>query len=79
MIILYFRRIYDLREDHDFTQKKVAEYLGLNPTVYRRYEKGVRDFPIDIILKLADLYRVSTDYLLGRTDVPTPPPPSRKL
>ena len=76
---MYFRRIYDLREDHDFTQKKVAEYLGLNPNVYRRYEKGVRDFPIDIILKLADLYRVSTDYLLGRTDVPTPPPPSRKL
>ena len=75
---MYFRRIYDLREDHDFTQKKVAEYLGLNPNVYRRYEKGVRDFPIDIILKLADLYHVSTDYLLGRTDVPTPPPPSRK-
>ena len=74
---MYYRRFYDLREDHDFTQKKVAEYLGLNPNVYRRYEKGRRDFPIDIVLKLADLYQVSTDYLLGRTDESAPPPPPK--
>ena len=70
---MYFRRIYDLREDHDLTQKKVAEDLGIQPNVYRRYEKGKRDFPVTLILKLADYYHVSTDYLLGRTNDPTPP------
>lgn len=73
MIWLYFRRIYDLREDRDIKQKTVAEYLGMDPTVYRRYEKGVRSVPVDVIIKLADYYHVSTDYLLGRTDDPTPP------
>ena len=70
---MYFRRIYDLREDRDINQKTVAEYLGMDPTVYRRYEKGVRSVPVDVIIKLADYYHVSTDYLLGRTDDPTPP------
>ncbi|MDY3985566.1 helix-turn-helix domain-containing protein [Dysosmobacter sp.] len=73
MIWLYFRRIYDLREDRDIKQKAVAEYLGMDPTVYRRYEKGVRSVPVDVIIKLADYYKVSTDYLLGRTDDPAPP------
>lgn len=72
MIRLYLRRVYDLREDHDLTQKAVAEYLGIQPNVYRRYEKGTRDFPISIIVKLADYYGVSTDYLLERTDLPEP-------
>ena len=70
---MYFRRIYDLREDRDIKQKAVAEYLGMDPTVYRRYEKGVRSVPVDVVIKLADYYKVSTDYLLGRTDDPTPP------
>ena len=70
---MYLRRIYDLREDHDLTQKAVAEYLEIQPNVYRRYEKGIRDFPLEILIKLADFYHVSTDYLLGRTDDPTPP------
>ena len=73
MIWLYFQRIYDLREDRDIKQKAVAEYLGMDPTVYRRYEKGVRSVPVDVIIKLADYYKVSTDYLLGRTDDPAPP------
>ena len=73
MIWLYFRRIYDLREDRVIKQKAVAEYLGMDPTVYRRYEKGVRSVPVDVVIKLADYYKVSTDYLLGRTDDPTPP------
>ena len=42
---MYLRRVYDLREDRDYTQKKVAEYLGIHPNVYRRYEKGIRSFP----------------------------------
>lgn len=70
---MYLRRIYDLREDHDLTQKAVAEYLGIQPNVYRRYEKGIRDFPLEILIKLADFYHVSIDYLLGRTDDPMPP------
>lgn len=70
---MYLKRVYDLREDHDLTQKAIAEYLGIHPNVYRRYEKGVREFPLEIVVKLADYYQVSTDYLLGRTDDPTPP------
>lgn len=71
---MYLRRVYDLREDHDLTQKSVAEYLGIQPNVYRRYEKGIRDFPISIIIKLSDFYKVSTDYLLERTDISEPYP-----
>ena len=71
---MYLRRVYDLREDHDLTKKAVAEYLGIHPTVYSRYEKGVRDFPVAIIVKLADYYQVSTDYLLERTDISEPYP-----
>ena len=71
---MYLKRIYDLREDSDLTQKKIAEYLGIHPNVYRRYEKGARDFPVELVIKLADYYHVSTDYLLGRTDRPEPYP-----
>ena len=67
---MYLRRVYDLREDNDLTQKAVAEYLGIQPNVYRRYEKGIREFPLEIIIKLADFYHVSIDYLVGRTDMP---------
>ena len=70
---MYLKRVYDLREDHDLTQKAIAEYLSIHPNVYRRYEKGVREFPLEIVVKLADYYQVSTDYLLVRTDDPTPP------
>lgn len=73
VIRLYFRRIYDLREDNDFSQKAVAEFLEMHPNVYRRYEKGTREIPVSTVMKLADFYHVSTDYLLGRTDDPTPP------
>ena len=70
---MHLKRVYDLRDDHDLTQKAIAEYLSIHPNVYRRYEKGVREFPLEIVVKLADYYQVSTDYLLGRTDDPTPP------
>ena len=71
---MYLKRVYDLREDSDLTQKSIAEYLDVHPNVYRRYEKGKRDFPLELIIKLADYYHVSTDYLLGRTDRPEPYP-----
>ena len=70
---MYFRRLEDLRTDHDKTQIEIAEYLNMNRNVYWRDEKGVREIPAWAVLKLADYYKVSTDYLLGRTDDPTPP------
>lgn len=66
----YYRRIRDLREDHDLTQRQVAEYLGMTQPQYFRYERGYRDIPTDVLLALADYYHVSVDYLLGRTDEP---------
>ena len=66
-------RMRDLREDNDKTQQAVAEYLNMHRSVYRRYETGKRETPAWVIVKLADYYKVSTDYLLGRTDDPTPP------
>lgn len=66
----YYRRIRDLREDHDLTQRQVAEYLGMPQPQYCRYEQGYRDIPTDILLALAKLYKTSTDYILGRTDDP---------
>ena len=69
---MYFRRLFDLREDHDYTQKSVAEYLNMQPNVYRRYEKGLREIPVWAVIKLAEYYHVSTDYLLGLTDDPLP-------
>lgn len=66
-------RIRDLREDHDKTQQAIAELLNMHRSVYRRYESGERETPAWVVVKLADYYQVSTDYLLGRTDDPTPP------
>ena len=65
---MYFRRIEDLRTDHDFTQAYVASQLNIAREVYRRYEKGIRTIPVDCLIALALLYDVSTDYLLGLTD-----------
>ena len=65
---MYFPRIEDLRTDSDKTQIQIAEYLHLNREVYRRYEKGERELPVWALVKLVDLYRTSTDYILGRTD-----------
>lgn len=65
---MYFKRLRDMREDHDMTQTDVAKYLGIAQTVYSRYERGFQTIPVEHLLKLADLYEVTTDYLLGRTD-----------
>ncbi len=70
---MYFRRIYELRTDHDLTQKAIAALLDMNLQVYRRYEKGDRDIPLWALIKLADYYGTSTDYLLGRTNDPSKP------
>ena len=63
----YYPRLRDLREDHDFSQQKVADYLGMKQAQYNRYERGIRDLPTDILIRLAKLYKTSTDYILGQT------------
>ena len=63
-----YQRIRDLREDHDLTQKQIAEMLGMSQTGYSKYETGENDIPTHILIKLADFYQTSIDYLLGRTD-----------
>ena len=72
------RRIRDLREDSDRTQQDIADVLNMHRSVYRRYESGQRETPAWVIIKLADYYRVSTDYLLGRTDQREPYPSARR-
>ena len=57
-----------MREDHDLKQKDIANYLGIQQTVYSRYERGYQTIPLEHLLKLADYYHVSLDYLTGRTD-----------
>lgn len=64
----YYKRIKELREDHDLTQAQVAEYLGMKQPQYFRYEKGTRDIPSDLLIALSKLYNVSTDYILGLKD-----------
>lgn len=63
-----FERIRNLREDHDKTQKEVADYLFCDQSLYSKYERGVREVPVDVVIKLAKLYGTSTDYILGLTD-----------
>ncbi len=62
-----YPRLRDLREDKDLSQKQVAEMLGMSQTGYSKYETGENDIPTAILLKLADFYGTTTDYLLGRT------------
>ncbi|MGM9591443.1 MAG: helix-turn-helix domain-containing protein [Oscillospiraceae bacterium] len=64
-----YKRIRDLREDADLTQRQVADYLQRSQQVYSNYELGQRDIPTDVLMRLAELYHTSTDYILGRTDV----------
>lgn len=66
----YFRRLRDLREDNDLKQVDIAEFLGIKQTVYSRYERGYQYIPLDYLIKLADYYKVSVDYILERTDNP---------
>lgn len=73
----YVRRIRDLREDHDYTQEYVAKILETSQTMYARYERAANEMPIRHLLKLCELYHVSSDYILGLTDNPTPSPPRK--
>lgn len=72
-----YRRIRDLREDRDLRQRDLAAYLRCSQVSYSYYELGKRDIPTDVLLRLADYYGTSTDYLLGRTDVKEPYPTAK--
>ena len=63
-----YRRMRDLREDNDKTQKQIAELLNMQLTVYQRYERGERELPLWAAIKLANFYGVSLDYLVERTN-----------
>ena len=62
---IYYRRLRELREDHDYTQTYVANFLGLSQRGYSHYEVGHYDLTGDLIIKLSKLYNVSSDYILG--------------
>lgn len=64
----YYPRLKDLREDHDLSQQAIADYLGMKQPQYSRYERGLRDIPTDVLIRLALFYKTSTDYILGLTD-----------
>ena len=65
---MYFQRLRDMREDFDLKQQNIADLLGIQQTVYSRYERGARTIPLEHLLKLADFYGVSLDFLTGRTN-----------
>ena len=67
-MILYFRRLEDLRVDADLTQQQVADILNCKREVYRRYEKGIRELPLSYAIILAKYYNVTIDYLVGLSD-----------
>ena len=64
----YRIRMRNLREDHDKTQKEIAELLGTSQTMYSRYERGANEMPIRALIILCHYYGVSSDYLLGLSD-----------
>ena len=66
---LYQKRIRDLREDADKTQQQIAEILETSQTMYARYERGASELPIRHLIRLAQYYKVSTDYILGLDDL----------
>lgn len=67
---MYYKRIRDLREDHDWNQTEVAQMLNMSQPGYSKYERGERDIPTTILIQLARLYNTSIDYLLGETSNP---------
>lgn len=67
---MYFQRIGDLREDSDKKQIELAKYLGVSQGTYSLYERGDINIPVEALIKLADFYNVSLDYLVGRSNHP---------
>lgn len=74
---MLFDAIRALREDTDTKQETIAQYLNIKQTTYSKYELGKINVPIDALIKIADYYHTSVDYLVGRTDVREPYPPKQ--
>ncbi len=72
-----YRRIRDLREDHDLNQTSIAQMLGMSQTGYSKYETGENDIPTSVLIALARFYHTSVDYLLGETDCFDRYPPAK--
>ena len=63
-----FQRIQDLRTDADMSQKQLSEILHISQRSYSHYETGSRNIPVEMLIRLANYYDISVDYLIGRTD-----------
>ena len=70
--ILHYRRLRDLREDHDLTQDELVAILGMHKTTYTNYEQGKREIPFALVIRLAKLYNVSIDYIAELSNTPSP-------
>ena len=68
---MYYPRLKELREDRDIKQEEIAWVLEINQPIYSNYETGKREIPTRHLVKLAEYYHVSADYILGRTNVET--------
>lgn len=68
----------DLREDHDLTQTQLVEILGMHKTTYTNYEQGKREIPFALVIRLAQLYNVSLDFIAEFTDEPLPLPTKKR-
>ena len=75
---MHLSRLYELREDNDLKQRELAALLNCSQVRYSYYELGRREIPLALLMKLADFYKTSVDYLLYRTDNPAPYEPSEK-
>lgn len=70
--ILKYERIRNLRVDKGITQQQIAAYLNVKQNTYSQYEIGTLNYPLDVVIKLAEYYDTSVDYLVGLTDNPEP-------
>ena len=77
LVMLMRLRIRDMREDQDISQQQIADYLMCDQSLYSKYERGERTVPLEIMVKLADYYHTSLDYLVGITDQKAPYPRSK--
>lgn len=66
---MYFPRLRELRKEMSMSQQDIGEILGVMQTVYSRYERGSITIPVELLMKLADVYETSVDYILGRTNI----------
>lgn len=77
--VLRYGRIRDMRIDKGLSQEEIGDILGVKQNTYSQYEIGVLNYPLDVVIKLAEFYGTSVDYLLGLTDEEMPYPRKKHL